>query len=93
MSRIQVEPASLTETADRLRAAALDARRVCQVLREAGPEVSGSAELSAALHEHADAWGWFLERTHERVRSAARALDAAARAYDRVERAVADAAG
>lgn len=93
MSRIEVEPTTLAETAERLRAAALDARRVCQALRDAGPDVTGSAPLAAALREHADAWGWCLDRAHERVRTAARALDGAAVAYDRVEQAIGDAAG
>lgn len=93
MSRIEVAPATLAETADRLRAASLDAGRVRQALAAAGPSVTGSAELSAALSEHADAWGWSLDRLHERVQAVARALDTGARAYDRVERAVADAGG
>jgi hypothetical protein len=93
MSRIDVEPSTLAETADRLRTAALDARRVCRALREAGPDVTGSAPLTAALREHADAWGWCLDAAHERVRTAARALHGAAAAYDRVERAIRDAAG
>lgn len=93
MSRIEVEPTTLAETADRLRAAALDARRVCQALRGAGPEVTGSASLTAALREHADAWGFCLDEIHQRVRTAARTLHGAAAAYDRVERAIRDAAG
>lgn len=93
MSRLGVDPATLTETADRLRAADLAARRLRRALAEAGVEVTGSAELSAALGEHANAWAWCLERVHERVRAAARAVDGAAEAYQGVERAVADAAG
>ena len=88
MSRIEVTPATLGETADRLRAASMDARRVRLALAEAGPEVTGSAELSAALAQHADAWGWCLDRLNERVQAVARALEGGARAYDRVEQAV-----
>lgn len=92
MSRIEVAPPALTETADRLRAAALDARRVRRALHEAGPTVTGSAALTEALREHAEAWGWCLDRAHQRVRDAAGALDAAAAAYDRVEQAIGNAA-
>lgn len=91
MSRIEVTPATLAETADRLRAASLDAQRVRRALADAGPAVTGSVELSAALSEHAEAWGWSLDRLRERVRAAALALDTGARTYDRVEQAVADA--
>lgn len=93
MSRIEVAPTTLSQTADRLRAASLDARRVQRALQEAGPAVTGSAELTAALHQHAEAWGWSLDRAHERVRGAARAMDTAAVAYEQVERAVGDATG
>jgi hypothetical protein len=93
MSRIAVAPPTLHETADRLRSAAIDARRVCEALSAAGPATTGSAELTAALREHAEAWRWCLEQAHDRARAAARALDTAARAYDRVECAVTDAAG
>ncbi len=93
MSRIEVLPPTLAETADRLRSAALDARRVREALSAADPATTGSAELTAALREHSESWRWCLEQAHDRVRAAARALDAAARAYEQVERAVADAAG
>lgn len=93
MSRLEVDPVTLAETADRLRGADLAARRLRRAFAEADPEVTGSAELSAALREHADAWAWCLDRVHERVRAAAGAVDAAADAYDAVERAVGDAAG
>jgi len=93
MSRIEVAPVTLSETADRLRAASLDARRIRRELAEAGPAVTGDAELSAALAEHADAWGRFLDQMHERVRAVARALESGADAYQQVEYAVADAAG
>ena len=92
MSRIAVAPATLTETADRLRAAGLDARRVRAAFAQAGPSVTGSAELSAALADHAQAWGWCLDRMHERVRATARALEAGATAYEEVERSVSRAA-
>lgn len=88
MSRLEVDPATLTETADRLRAADLAARRLRHAFAVADPEVTGSAALTAALREHADAWTWCLDRVHERVRAAARAVDAAAVGYDAVERAV-----
>ena len=88
-SCIEVSPDALTETADLLRAAATDARRVRRDLADAGVAITGSEELSAALSEHADAWGWSLDRLHERVQSVARTLDRAAMTYDQVEQHVA----
>lgn len=92
MSRIEVAPHVLTDTADRLRAATLDAQRVGRSLRDAGPSVTGSAALTDALREHAETWGPTLDRAHQRVGVAARALDEAAAAYDCTEQAVSDAA-
>jgi len=92
MTRIEVAPATLSETADRLRAAGLDVARIRRDLAAAGPTETGSPELSAALAEHADAWGWCLDRLHDRARAAARALDSAAAAYESVEGAVTGAA-
>jgi hypothetical protein len=88
-SRIEVDPGELAETAHRLRCAAIEVRRVRERLAAAGPAVTGSSGLSAALREHADAWGWSLERMKERAEGAAAALDAAAEAYRRVERSIA----
>lgn len=93
MSRIEVAPATLAETASRLRAASMDAHRVRRAMADAGPAVTGSRDLSAALAEHATAWGWALDRLHERVQAVARSLDTGARAYDQVEQTVADGSG
>lgn len=89
MTSIEVTPASLEQTADRLRATDLVARRTRRALAGAGPAVTGSVELSAALSEHAEVWGWCLERLHERLLATSRALADAARAYDQVDGAVA----
>jgi len=87
MSRIEVTPVSLSETARRLRTASVDAQRARRALAAAGPSVTGSADLSAALSEHAEAWGWSLSRLAGRVRDVARSLDTGAAAYDRTEEA------
>lgn len=88
MTHIEVTPASLEQTADRLRATDLVARRTRRALAGAGPAVTGSVELSAALSEHAEVWGWCLERLHERLLATSRALTDAARAYEQVEQSV-----
>jgi hypothetical protein len=88
-SCIEVSPDALHETADLLRAAVTDARRVRRDLADAGVAVTGSQELSVALSGHADSWGWSLDLLHERVQSVARTLDAAAASYDQVEQHVA----
>jgi len=88
MSRIEVTPRALSETARRLRTATVDAGRARRALAAADPAVTGSAELSAALSEHADAWGWSLDRLSDRVRAVARSLDTGAATYSQVEQAV-----
>jgi len=85
MSRIEVTPAALSQTARQLRSATVGAHRARRALADAGPSVTGSADLSAALSEHAEAWGWSLDRLSERVRDVARSLDAGSAAYDRLE--------
>lgn len=92
MTRIEVTPASLAETAARLGSTHPAARQARRALSSAGPQVTGSAELAAALAEHAQVWGWCLERSQERLLAGSRALADAARAYERVEWAVAAAA-
>ena len=91
MTRIEVTPAALEATAEHLRDTNVDTRRARRALADAGPAVTGSPELSAALSEHAEAWGWCLDRLRERVQAASRALATGAQAYDRVEEAVATA--
>jgi len=92
MTRIEVTPASLADMAARLGTTDLAARQARRALAAADPQITGSAELSAALSEHAEAWGWCLERLQERLLAGSRALADAARAYEQVERGAAAAA-
>ena len=92
MTRIEVTPASLADTAARLGTTDLAARQARRALAAADPQITGSAELSAALSEHAEAWGWCLERLQERLLAGSRALADAARAYEQVDRSAAAAA-
>lgn len=92
MTRIEVTPAALAETAARLSNTDLAARRVRRALSAVGPQVTGAAELAAVLAEHAQVWGWCLERSQELLLAGSRALTDAARVYEQVERDVAEAA-
>lgn len=92
MSRIEVTPAALLDMADRLHTTNVVARRARSALSSAGPEVTGSVELTTALSEHAQAWEWCLERLSDRLLSGSRALADAARAYGRIDEAVGAAA-
>lgn len=88
MSQIEVMPESLRDTAERLRSTNVVARRARRALAGAGPEITGSVPLSAALSDHSDAWEWCLQRLHDSLLSGSRALTDAARAYEHVEQSV-----
>lgn len=88
MREIEVRTETLAETADRLRSATVEARRLRMAMRDADLAVTGSAEVSAALSQHTEEWDYSLGRLHERLRSLARALDTSARTYNAVERAI-----
>ncbi len=88
MVQIEVTPESLHDAAGRLRSTHVIARRATRVLAGAGPAITGSVALSAALSEHSDAWEWCLQRLHDRLVSGSRALDGAALAYEQLERSV-----
>lgn len=92
MSRIEVTPASLLDMAERLRTTTVLARRARDALAGAGPEVTGSVELSAALSEHAEVWEWCLEHVHDKLLRGSQALADAARTYGQIDGAVAAAA-
>ena len=88
MSHIEVTPEYLRDAAGRLRSTHVVARRARTALAGAGPGITGSVALSAALSEHSDAWEWCLQRLHDRLVSGSRALADAALAYEAFERSV-----
>jgi chromosome segregation ATPase len=88
MPEIDVRTETLAETADRLRSATVEARRLRLAIQDADVTVTGSTEVSAALSQHTEEWDHSLDRLHARLRSLARALDTSARTYNSVERAL-----
>lgn len=85
MSAIVVDPPALEATARHLRAACTAARAVARASSGLPTSVTGSADLSAALRGHAEAWSATIERVDDRVRDVADLLAAGGRTYDQVE--------
>lgn len=89
---IEVTPERLIVAAQRLRAVCAQARRLQAQAAATGPDVTGSAVLSAALDEHAQVWGWTVEQLEDRVRAISDLLAAAGQTYTWLEECLADAA-
>ena len=93
MSEIEVEPDRLLRLAQRLQTACAEARRLQLVTAEAGPQVTGSPELSVALDRHAEAWEWTVRLVEQQARDLAELLSGAATTYDWLEDCIAAATG